>query len=147
MTEMTARLPLIAPEIVLFIGSVVVAILGLSKARAVREAVPWATIVFLVGAIVATIIVDRTDAVTATASASLLLPELGVYVKILIGLVAIGVVAPPIGIITLCRRRAAHDGSLPQGITPAQSDADQQYQGSNHLRSTRRPAAYRKALS
>ena len=40
MIEMSSRLALITPEILLFAGSVVVAVLGLSGNRAVRAAVP-----------------------------------------------------------------------------------------------------------
>ena len=36
--EMTEKLTLIAPEIVLFIGAVVVAVLGLSRSRTTRKA-------------------------------------------------------------------------------------------------------------
>jgi hypothetical protein len=37
---MTAKLTLIAPEILLFIGSVVVAVLGLSRTPSIRRSVP-----------------------------------------------------------------------------------------------------------
>ena len=53
MIEMSNRLTLIAPEIVLFVGAVLVAVLGLSRSRSIRESVPWVTIVFLAGSVVA----------------------------------------------------------------------------------------------
>ena len=43
MTEMGSKLILITPEIILFAGSVLVAVLGLSRSRSVRGVVPWTT--------------------------------------------------------------------------------------------------------
>ena len=65
MTEMSSKLILITPEILLFIGAVVVAVLGLSSHRRVRHAVPWTTVGFLVAAIVATnVVYDGSETVT-----------------------------------------------------------------------------------
>jgi hypothetical protein len=44
---MAAKLTLIAPEILLFVGSVVVAVLGLSRNAGLRRAVPTVTALFL----------------------------------------------------------------------------------------------------
>ena len=51
---MGAKLTLIAPEILLFAGSVVVAVLGLSRTTAIRRAVPFVTALFLAGSIIVT---------------------------------------------------------------------------------------------
>ena len=82
---MGAKLTLIAPEILLFIGSVVVAVLGLSRTPSVRRSVPLVTALFLAGSIAVTAYVYRTDAV---AESGLLLPMLGGFAKALIASIA-----------------------------------------------------------
>ena len=47
---MVEKLTLIAPEILLFIGAIIVAITGLSGSRTLRGAVPVVTAIFLAGA-------------------------------------------------------------------------------------------------
>jgi NADH-quinone oxidoreductase subunit N len=86
---MTAKLTLIAPEIVLFVGAVTVAVLGLSRSASVRKSVPMITILFLVAAIAASMFVYRTDAV---AGSGLILPMLGGFAKPLIAAIAIPLV-------------------------------------------------------
>ena len=86
---MTAKLTLIAPEIVLFVGSVIVAVLGLSRSASVRKTVPGVTILFLVASIAASAFVYRTDAV---AESGLLIPMLGGFSKALIAAIAIPLV-------------------------------------------------------
>jgi NADH-quinone oxidoreductase subunit N len=86
---MTAKLTLIAPEIVLFVGAVIVAVLGLSRSASVRKSVPLITILFLVAAIAASMFVYRTDAV---AGSGLILPMLGGFAKPLIAAIAIPLV-------------------------------------------------------
>ena len=83
---MSAKLTLIAPEILLFVGSVVVVILGLSRSAATRRAVPFVTALFLAASIGVTAMVYRSDAV---AQSGLLLPALGGYAKALIASIAI----------------------------------------------------------
>jgi NADH-quinone oxidoreductase subunit N len=83
---MGAKLTLIAPEILLFAGSVVVAVLGLSRTTAIRRAVPFVTALFLAGSIIVTALVYRSGAV---AESGLLLPALGGYAKALIAAIAI----------------------------------------------------------
>ena len=51
MTEMGSKLILITPEIILFAGSVLVAVLGLSRSRSIRGIVPWTTIGFIAAAV------------------------------------------------------------------------------------------------
>jgi NADH-quinone oxidoreductase subunit N len=84
--DMSAKLALIAPEILLFVGSVVVAVLGLSRNASVRRAVPLTTALFLAGSIGVTAWVYRSDAVAAS---GLILPSLGAYAKALIAIVGI----------------------------------------------------------
>lgn len=84
--DMSAKLTLIAPEILLFIGAVVVAVLGLSRNAALRRAVPMITAVFLAGSIGVTAWVYRSDAV---AQSGLMMPMIGAYAKALIAMIAI----------------------------------------------------------
>jgi NADH-quinone oxidoreductase subunit N len=97
MTEMTARLPLIAPEILLFVGAVVVAIFGLSKSRAIRESVPWVSVVFLCGSVVVTAVTEGCNQCATVATDVLLFPNLSFYTKTLIGVVGVGLVLVGIG--------------------------------------------------
>jgi len=83
---MSSKLTLIAPEILLFAGSVVVAVLGLSRNPSVRRAVPVVTALFLAGSIGVTAWVYRSDAVLTS---GLVLPMLGGYAKALIAAVGI----------------------------------------------------------
>ncbi|MFM1833326.1 MAG: NADH-quinone oxidoreductase subunit [Planctomycetota bacterium] len=108
MIEMSSRLALITPEILLFAGSVVVAVLGLSGNRAVRAAVPWTTIGFIVASIVATSSVYG-DA-DKVAAAGLLLPSIGAYIKPLVGVIAIGLVLLGVGMVDRRYEAAVREG-------------------------------------
>lgn len=94
--SMSAKLALIAPEILLLAGAVLVAVLGLSRNASLRRAVPLVTGLFLVGAIVASVVVTTEE---RGAAAGLLLPMLGGYAKPLIasvGLLLVMVAGPSI---------------------------------------------------
>lgn len=106
--EMTAKLILIAPEIVLFIGAILVAVLGLSKSRSVRRSVPFVTALFLAGSVVLTQFVYLDDA--ALASSGLLFPRLGLFIKSLVGVIAIGLVGLGSGSIDRAFERAVGGG-------------------------------------
>jgi NADH-quinone oxidoreductase subunit N len=108
MIEMSSRLALITPEILLFAGSVVVAVLGLSGNRAVRAAVPWTTIAFIVASIVATASVYG-DA-DKVAAAGLLLPSIGAYIKPLVGVISIGLVLLGMGMVDRRYEAAVREG-------------------------------------
>ena len=108
MLDMSSKLVLITPEILLFIGAVVVAVLGLSRSRSVRGAVPWTTIGFIVASIVATqIVYGRAEDVAA---AGLLIPKLGLYLKTLVGVIAIGLVLVGAGMVDRRYEEAVRDG-------------------------------------
>lgn len=108
MIEMSSKLILITPEILLLIGAVIVAVLGLSTHRRIRNAVPWTTVGFLVAAIVATqIVYDGSETVT---NADLLLPNLGLYLKTMVGVIAIGLVLLGIGMVDRKYEEAIRDG-------------------------------------
>jgi len=108
MVDMSSKLLLITPEILLLIGAVVVAVLGLSSNRRVRNAVPWTTIGFLVAAIIATdVVYDGSEAVTG---ADLLLPNLGLYLKVMVGVIAIGLVLVGIGMVDRRYEEAIRNG-------------------------------------
>lgn len=83
---MSAKLTLIAPEILLFAGSVVVAVLGLARSPSVRRSVPLVTAIFLAASIAVTAVVYRSDAV---ADSGLVMPMLGGYVKALLASIGI----------------------------------------------------------
>lgn len=83
---MSSKLTLIAPEILLFAGAVVVAVLGLSRNPSIRRSVPVVTAAFLAGSIGLTAFVYRTDAVVTS---GLVLPMLGGYAKALIAAIGI----------------------------------------------------------
>ena len=108
MIEMSSKLILITPEILLFIGAVVVAVLGLSTHRRIRNAVPWTTVGFLVAAIVATqYVYDGSETIT---DADLLFPNLGLYLKVMVGVIAIGLVLLGIGMVDRRYEEAVRDG-------------------------------------
>ena len=90
MVEMGYKITLITPEIVLFAGAVVTAVLGLSRTRALREAVPWTSIVFLIASVVCTLLIHHEDG--DTDKSAMILANLGVYVKTLVGVAGIGLV-------------------------------------------------------
>ncbi|MCH2162376.1 MAG: NADH-quinone oxidoreductase subunit N [Phycisphaerales bacterium] len=92
---MSSKLTLIAPEILVFAGAVVVAVLGLARSRAIRDAVPWTTIAFLAASVVATLVVYGTE--SNIENAGLILPGMGAFVKTLVGVTAIGLVLLGIG--------------------------------------------------
>jgi NADH-quinone oxidoreductase subunit N len=70
----------------LFVGAVVVAVLGLSRSASIRRSVPFVTTVFLAGSIVVTAAVYRSDSVETS---GLILPMLGGYAKALIAAIGI----------------------------------------------------------
>ena len=78
----------ILPEIGLFVGVVIVSMMGLSQRRLVRDAVPVVVCLFLAGAMVAIPLVYGDTA--RLAKADLLMPALGPYVKMIV--CAIGIV-------------------------------------------------------
>ena len=53
MVDMSQTVALLAPEIVLFVASMLVAVLGLSRSTGIRSLVPWVCVVALVGSILA----------------------------------------------------------------------------------------------
>ena len=110
MTEMGSKLILITPEIILLIGAVLVAVLGLSRSRSIRGIVPWSTIGFIAAAIIAThVVYARSADVTA---AGLLLPHLGLYLKTLVGVVSIGLVLVGTGMVDRRFEEAVRDGKV-----------------------------------
>ena len=95
MVEMSSKLTLIAPEILIFTGAVVVAVLGLARNRVLRDAVPWVSIAFLIGSVIATVIVYCNE--ESTEAAGLILPNIGGFVKVMVGIAGIGLVMLGIG--------------------------------------------------
>jgi NADH-quinone oxidoreductase subunit N len=88
------RLMLVAPEILMLSGAVIVSVLGLSRAAALRASVPFVSIATLIAAIVAVSIVHTPE---RAAEAGLPIPMLGLYGRSLIAAIGIGLVAVSIG--------------------------------------------------
>lgn len=88
------RLMLVVPEILMLAGAVIVSVLGLSRAAALRAAVPFVSIATLAAAIVAVAIVHTPE---RAAAAGLPLPMLGLYGRSLVAAIGIGLIAVSIG--------------------------------------------------
>ncbi len=84
--NMSDRIVLLIPELVLFTGAVATAMVGLSRSRTVRSSVPGVAIAFLAAAIAAVMAFHTPE---RAARVGLLMPMLGWYVKIV--LYAIGI--------------------------------------------------------
>jgi NADH-quinone oxidoreductase subunit N len=93
---MIEKLWFLIPEMILFAGVVVVSILGLSPVRALRDVTPWVTIGALVLASAVTPLLYTPERV---ASAELLMPHVGWYMKVAIMLIAAMLVLMCIGLI------------------------------------------------
>ncbi len=87
MQNLTPKFALVLPEILLFAGSVVVAVLGLSPVRALRQAVPWTAVVFLLGTLGVAWWVWTPE---AAAAAKLPMPGLGKFVISLLCVCGVG---------------------------------------------------------
>jgi NADH-quinone oxidoreductase subunit N len=109
---MSQTVALHAPEVVLFVASMLVAVLGLSRSTGVRSLVPWVCVAALVASIVALESAWTPERVQA---ARLLFPMMGKYGKALVALIGIGLVAVSAGSIdrryeeAVARGRAGFD--------------------------------------
>jgi NADH-quinone oxidoreductase subunit N len=81
------KFSLIMPEIVLFVGAVLCAVMGLSRSRTVRTAVPWIAVASLAATFAAMLKVWTPE---AAAAAELPMPMLGKYVIALLCVVGVG---------------------------------------------------------
>lgn len=93
---MIAKLWLLIPEMLLFLGVIVVSIMGLSPLKNLRDMVPFVVMIFLAGAFIAVPLVYTPDRV---AQAELLMPMLGQYVKMLVCGIGILLVMLKVGLI------------------------------------------------
>lgn len=98
MESMVGRIQLLTPEMILFAGSVVTAVIGLSRNRSLRDSLPLITCVALIGSIAA-LPFSWTEG--AAQDAGMLIPMLGKFVKPM--LAAIGVLLVLLGIGTVDR--------------------------------------------
>lgn len=92
--SLSPRLALLVPEMILFVGAVLVAILGLSKNRSIRESLPFITCAALIASIVA-VCFTWTD--ENSQGAHLLLPMLGRFVKPLLAAMGVWLVLLSVG--------------------------------------------------
>lgn len=109
---MGERMILLLPELVLFAGAVLAAILGLSASRTWRDRLPAVAALFLLGSLVATALV-HTDARVAAVSSDFLLPGIGRYVKAVVAIVGIALAAAGAGIGDRRLEADLRDGKLP----------------------------------
>ncbi len=94
MMEMSERLVLLLPEIIMLAGAIVVSVLGLSRGSVLRGAVPLATMATLAAALIATVLVHDPE---RAAAAGLPLPMLGLYGRALVASIGLLLVAVTIG--------------------------------------------------
>ena len=99
---MLARIVLIRPEILLVVGAVFVTVLGLSRSKAWRDAVPAASVIFLLAALGLVHVVTTDERLQ---QAGLLLPTMGLYAKTVILGVAVALTLLGVGLID---RRLEH---------------------------------------
>lgn len=88
------KFSLIMPEIVLFVGAVLCAVLGISKSSAIRASVPWLAVLSLIATFVVMLGVWTPE---AAARAELPMPMLGKYVIALLAVVGVGHVLASMG--------------------------------------------------
>ncbi len=87
MTSLAPKFALILPEVVLFAGAVLVAVLGLSPVRALRAAVPWVAVAALLATAATTLAIWSAD---AAAAAGLSFPMLGRFVILMLCVCGVG---------------------------------------------------------
>jgi NADH-quinone oxidoreductase subunit N len=86
-TSLAPKFALILPEVVLFAGAVLVAVLGLSPVRALRAAVPWVAVAALLATAATTLAIWSAD---AAAAAGLSFPMLGRFVILMLCVCGVG---------------------------------------------------------
>ena len=102
------KFALIMPEIVVFAGAVVCAVMGLSHSRSTRAGVPWMAVATLVGAFVVMLKVWTPE---AAAAAELPMPLLGKYVIALLCVVGVGHVLASAGSVDRAIERQVASGT------------------------------------
>lgn len=106
---MSPRLILLVPEMILFVGAVVVAIMGLSKNHGVRSSLPFVTCAALIASIGA---VGLTWTNENAHAAQLILPMLGRFVKPLLAGIGVWLVLLSVGAVDRRMERAVARGRL-----------------------------------
>jgi len=110
MSAMTARIWFIIPELVLFAGVCVVAVMGLSHSRRMRDALPLVTCLFLAIAAIATPALYDAEHLAAAPS---LMPLLGKYVKVVVCIVGMILAMVSTGLVDRRMEAAVDAGRLP----------------------------------
>ncbi|MSR43743.1 MAG: NADH-quinone oxidoreductase subunit N [Phycisphaerales bacterium] len=109
---MSPRLILLVPEMILFAGAVLVAVLGLSRNHAIRSSLPFVTCAVLIASIAA---VGATWSAENAQAAQLLLPMVGRFVKPLLAGIGVWLVLLSVGAVdrrleeSVARGRMAFD--------------------------------------
>ncbi|MCA9297021.1 MAG: hypothetical protein KC983_10900, partial [Phycisphaerales bacterium] len=104
---MVEKLWFLIPEMTLFVGVVVVAILGLSRSRSLRDILPFVTCLFLGLAFFVSPYLYTPERL---ADANLLMPRLGQYVKMIVCAIGIVLVMLNVGLIDRGYERAVEEG-------------------------------------
>lgn len=107
--NLAPKFSLITPEIVLFGGAVACAVMGVSKARTVRAAVPWLAVASLVATLLAALGKWTPEAAKA---AQLPMPMLGKYVIVLLCITGIGHVLSSVGAVDRAYERRLASGTV-----------------------------------
>ncbi len=94
MIDMGAKLSLLVPEMLLLIGAVLTSVLGLSRSARIRDAVPGLAAGVLAASAIAVFLVSTPERVDA---AGLLVPWLGKFVKVMLAVVGVALVATGAG--------------------------------------------------
>ncbi|MCH2139302.1 MAG: NADH-quinone oxidoreductase subunit N, partial [Phycisphaerales bacterium] len=104
---MMERLWFVIPELVLFVGVVGVAILGLVRSNRVRGLVPWVTGGFVIAAGIVTPFIFTSD---ATAKSGLLLPDMGQPITLVACIIALALLVMSVGRVDRGYERAVAEG-------------------------------------
>ena len=107
--NLAPKFSLITPEIVLFGGAVACAVVGVSKARAMRAAVPWLAVASLVATLLVTLAKWTPEAAKA---AQLPMPMLGKYIIVLLCVTGIGHVLSSVGAVDRAYERQLSAGTV-----------------------------------
>ena len=104
---MVEKLWFLIPEMIVFAGAVLVSVLGLSKSKAIRDALPFVTMASLLAALIVTPTLYTEEKL---ATAGLLMGNLGQYVKIVVCGLGILLVMMNTGLVNRSLERAVAAG-------------------------------------
>jgi NADH-quinone oxidoreductase subunit N len=111
---MADKLWFLLPEMWLFVGAVVVSLMGLSHQKSIRDALPLTTCVFLaIAALMTPWVYDGSRGSLLISQADLLMPVLGKYVKVVVCIVGVLLAMVSAGLIDRRLETAVQSGRAP----------------------------------